>query len=259
MLGKLMKYEFKATGRIFVPLFSALLIVSAVTRLMGSLRSTAPHVIGVTLASMLIAAAFVITLILTIQRFYKNFMTNEGYLMFTLPVNTDRLIWAKLIVATVWTLVCGAVVSLSIAIMSTSDTSLLHIFRSNADWSMLTLDEGLFSVELIAIFLVTLLDGILSLYACMALSLYFNKHRIAISFAIYVGMIILFQILAVIAASIISNANISINEGLRVFIDTHPNGTVHMALLLALLIIAAVGAAFFALTRHMLKNKLNLQ
>ena len=35
---------------------------------------------------MVIIAAFVITLIVIIQRFYKNLLTDEGYLMFTLPV-----------------------------------------------------------------------------------------------------------------------------------------------------------------------------
>jgi len=259
MLGKLMKYEFKATGRIFLPLFSALLIVSAVTRLLSGLQAQAPHIIGITSAAMLIAAAFVITLILTIQRFYKNFMSSEGYLMFTLPVTTDRLIWSKLLVAAAWNIICLLAVSLSVSIMAMPGNELKALLQSIAEFRLPTADYVFYMIELSAVVLVTMLDGILSLYACMALSMLFNKHRVSISFGIYVGMIILFQILAVIAASIAVHLDFTFPNGLSVFINTHPNGTLHALLLLTLLAVAAVGAVFFAVTRHMLKNRLNLQ
>lgn len=259
MLGKLIKYEFKATGRIFLPLFSALLIVSTVSRMLEGVRRGAPHLIGITAAAMLIAAAIVITLILTLQRFYKNFMSNEGYLMFTLPVSTDRLIWSKLIVAAVWSIACVLVVCLSISIMTLPSGELAAMIESFTHLNLPTVDGVFFSIELAAIALALLLDSILSLYVCMALSLFFNKHRVSISFAIYVGMVILFQILAVIAVSVAANANIILSDGLTAFINTHPNGTAHVLLVLVFLAVAAVGAVFFLITRYMLKNKLNLQ
>ena len=49
MLRKLMKYEFMATGRVFLPLFAALLIISAINRLFQNLDLRAPAVIGVIL------------------------------------------------------------------------------------------------------------------------------------------------------------------------------------------------------------------
>ncbi len=259
MFGKLMKYEFKATSRIFVPLFSALLIVSAFSRLMSALQSKTPHVIGVTAASLLIASAFVITLILTIQRFYKNFMSNEGYLMFTLPVSTDKLIWSKLLVAAIWNIVCVAVVSLSIMIMAMSGNELDTLAQAFARIGFPSVNEGFFAVEFIAIMAGILLSAILSLYACMALSLLFNRHRVSISFAIYIAMIILFQILAVIAASIASSVDLQLGAGLNAFISSHPAGAVHAVMLIALLGVCAVGAVFFLVTRYMLKNRLNLQ
>jgi hypothetical protein len=259
MLGKLMKYEFKATSRIFVPLFSALLIISTVSRLMNRLQSVAPQLIGLTVAAMLIAAAFVVTLILTIQRFYKNFMSSEGYLMFTLPVNTDRLIWSKLLVAGVWNIVCVFTVYLSILIMALPNDEFVSIIQSFTQLNLPTADQVFFTIEIIAIVLAMLLDSILSLYACMALSLFFNKHRVAISFAIYVGMVILLQILAVIAFSILANVDFTLSSGLSAFITDHPNSMVHAVFLFTLLAVAAVGAVFFAVTRYMLKNKLNLQ
>jgi type IV secretory pathway VirB3-like protein len=92
MLGKLLKYEFKATSRIFLPMFGALLIVAAFSRLFMSLSFDVPSVIGVTVSVIMIIGIIVMTFLLTIQRFNKNLLGSEGYLMFTLPVSTDRLI-----------------------------------------------------------------------------------------------------------------------------------------------------------------------
>ena len=51
MLGKLMKYEFKATGRIFLPMFGALIVVAAVNRLfMGPEPQRSRKMIGTTVS-----------------------------------------------------------------------------------------------------------------------------------------------------------------------------------------------------------------
>ena len=259
MLGKLMKYEFKATSRIYVPLFSAMLIVSAISRLMMRLQSDAPHIVGVTTASMLMVAAVVVTLILTIQRFYRNFMTSEGYLMFTLPVSTGKLIWSKLLVAAVWNIVCVIAVFLSIVIMANSGKEIADMLQSLFSMDLSSVNEAFFMIEFAAILLGLLLGGILSLYTCLALSLFFNKHRIPISFAIFIVMNTLLQILFVILVNIAPHINITLGEGLRAFADHYPEGALHIAMLVGLLGVCAVDAVFFAVTRHMLKNRLNMQ
>ncbi len=48
--------------------------------------------------SLALIAAVVTTIVLMILRFYRNLMTDEGYLMFTLPVSTTELICSQLIV-----------------------------------------------------------------------------------------------------------------------------------------------------------------
>jgi len=42
--------------------------------------------------AILVLAILVSTVLLMIIRFYKNLLSDEGYLMFTLPVNTHQLI-----------------------------------------------------------------------------------------------------------------------------------------------------------------------
>ena len=37
-----------------------------------------------------------------VVRFRNNLMTDEGYLMFTLPVSVHQLLWSKLLVSMLW-------------------------------------------------------------------------------------------------------------------------------------------------------------
>ena len=78
MLRKLMKYEFTATGRIFLPLYGALIVVAFIQRLflnfnignmenlsLGILASSVPM-----LFLILLVAVFVTSFIMMIIRFY---------------------------------------------------------------------------------------------------------------------------------------------------------------------------------------------
>ena len=103
MLNRLLKYEIKATARKFLPLYAAIIVVSLFVN--WGIRFPKLGIIS-GLSNFLLAALFVsliaITLITIIQRFKNNLLSNEGYLMFTLPVSTKKLILSKLICAVVW-------------------------------------------------------------------------------------------------------------------------------------------------------------
>ena len=96
MLGKLIKYEFKGTARLYLPFFALLVLLTVVNRF--SLQFSVSHseimeipsVLAMMLYIVAVIAIFVIAMVATVQRFYKNFMTDEGYLMFTLPVSQER-------------------------------------------------------------------------------------------------------------------------------------------------------------------------
>ncbi|MEG2038057.1 MAG: hypothetical protein RRZ93_08705, partial [Ruthenibacterium sp.] len=84
MLGKLLKHEFRATGRIMLPLFALLFVMSLganfAVRIMDSSNSN-----FLNLLAGLIMTGFVIAIIgvsimsgvLMIQRFYRNFLSDE--------------------------------------------------------------------------------------------------------------------------------------------------------------------------------------
>ena len=109
MLAKLLKYEFKATARLFIPLYIALITFTLINRVVNTVESV-QKAIGINIKTILSVISMVgyvvliisisaITLIIMVQRFYKNLLGDEGYLMFTLPVKTWQNVLNKLIFA----------------------------------------------------------------------------------------------------------------------------------------------------------------
>lgn len=258
MLGKLMKYEFRATGRVFIPLFAALLVVATVNRIFHALNLNIPGVIGTILSVCMIAAICVIALILTLQRFYRNLLKSEGYLMFTLPVSTDSLILSKLFVAAIWTVASLIVVFVAIAI--TAMTSISFSSMAEAIREILrSMREGGFNVvlcilEAIILAAATLFSGILFLYVCMALSLLVNRYRVGFAFLMYIVISTVGQIVFAILATTIDFTSLG-----AVFASMSGFGQIQAAFGAYFLCVAIPGALFYVVTRYMLKNRLNLE
>ena len=209
MLGKLLKQEFRATGRIMLPVFGALLILSVLAnfsiRLLDSgigegtvLNFLAVFVIGIFIFGM-IAAGFV-TLFLMISRFYRNLLKDEGYLMHTLPVSVHGLVWSKLIVSLVWVLATGLLITLILCLTALiqSGTNLSEIFMEFPSWAELKeflasvgirgSDITLFFTELGALMLIGTLTGCLHFYAAMAMGHMFSKDKILLSIVFFVAL-----------------------------------------------------------------------
>ena len=97
MLGKLIKYEFRATQRTILPLLAASLVLAVLAnfsmRSIGREHSVFVQVLTSALLmffGLSIFACLLMSLVMMIQRFQRNLLTDEGYLMFTLPVSACR-------------------------------------------------------------------------------------------------------------------------------------------------------------------------
>ena len=263
MLGKLMKYEFMATGRVFLPLFAALLIISAVNRLFQNLNLKTPAVLGAILSIALIVGILVLTLIITLQRFRNNLLSSEGYLMMTLPVSTDSLILSKLFVAAIWGVVSFVVVVISIMIMAMTGIDFreaaltIRVFFREIliDTSLRNVHLVIFSIEAVIIVILSVFSGILLLYACMSLSMLVNKRRGLFTFGAYIAIStalqILFSILVAIGAAV-GISDLFDFSGWNVF------GASQAVIAILLVIEAAIGVVYYYITRYMLKRRLNI-
>lgn len=268
MLGKLMKYEFKATGRVFLPLYAAMLIMAAVTKLMFSLQLDTPRIISLVLSILLMIAAFVVTFILAIQRFYKNFLTDEGYLMFTLPTDASTLIGGKLLVAILWNVVCTGVAYLALSMMAFSGGEWQAVTQAIRDIGLPSVDVTFFTIEFAALILASLVSGILTIYASMALSMLSGKHRVALSFVFYLGLNTVMQLLTTAILGLFSmpftgRYTASVEEltfaSVRQYFTPETIATIHSYAGIMIVVTVGFGAAMFFVTRYMLKNQLNLQ
>ena len=105
MLRKLIKYEFRATARVMLPLYLVTIVLALLTR-GASLwleLATADMTMGESILGFLaglvavafvlaLLATFIVAVVLAVFRFRKNLLTDEGYVMFTLPVPPHSLV-----------------------------------------------------------------------------------------------------------------------------------------------------------------------
>lgn len=273
MLGKLLKYEIKATGRTFLPLYLALIVLTIITKLLlfiaipdsvfvsteGS-KFDIPLGISMTVYFTIIIALSVLTLIVIIQRFYKNLLTDEGYLMFTLPVQTSKLVLSKLIVGLMWTFVCGIAVALSIFILAIGNISVMEITQGiNMFYSdfqnQFGVSPNMLIWEVSILMIVDIVASILMIYVSIAIGQLFRQHRIMAAFGAYIGISVVLQIFATLLAALVPIfgmeylMNSQINQ-IKVM-ETLVNGLTLFNIITA--------AAFYFGTNYILKNRLNLE
>ena len=124
MLGKLLKYEMKGTGRTLVPFYGLMLLLAVITRIFNGINihkfSTLGEIAmgivafayGLTMASVMMLTAF-----LVIQRFYRTVYGDEGYLTHTLPVKSRDIIISKTVSAFLWIVLSAVVAFASVMII----------------------------------------------------------------------------------------------------------------------------------------------
>lgn len=130
MLGKLLKYEMKASARTLLPLYLGTLIVAVICAVQAAMMVGTGNVNGgwwiegpldsgvitgfiFLLFFALCVAIMVLTAMIAIQRFNKSLIGDEGYLMFTLPVTHTQLLNSKLIASLLWVVVGTIVMGLA--------------------------------------------------------------------------------------------------------------------------------------------------
>ena len=125
MLGKLIKHEFRATGRLMAPLFGAMLLLAVFVRVSDLILSAADVPVFFEALNSLLLIVYVLAIlsvtvfstVLMIKRFHQNFLTDEGYLMFTLPTSVHSLLWSKLITAALFFIFTFLADALAVAIV----------------------------------------------------------------------------------------------------------------------------------------------
>lgn len=265
MLGKLMKYELRATSRIMLPGFAAVLALSGLTRLSTEYLAgrggwlNAVSVIVTVLFVLSCMAVGLLALVLMIQRFRDNLLRDEGYLMHTLPVSTAQNIFAKLLTSVIWyfgTAVAGVLaVYIQLANARNFSGVLQWLREAVVRVSPEMAAQGfLFLLELILCATAGLSAFALVIYASMALGHRFQSHRGLMSVLIFFGINIATQIAAGTAGAGVTRLTGNIWRP-----EISAAAAVHLALLSTSAVLIIYGAVFYFITVGTLRRHLNLE
>ena len=262
MLGKLIKYEIKASARVFLTLYAGLIVFALLNRIFG-VTQTHTGFLGLLSAllmiaySVLVASIFVITFVVMIQRFYRNFLKDEGYLMFTLPVKPWQLIVSKLTVSVMWVFASGILVMLSVMIMIWNANIFQEIQQGfqvmNYYIGQIFGSVGLVYLETFALMLVSTIVSILMIYAAISIGSLF-KNRVLGMFVGFFGTYISVQLINALFVSIFDMADPFFYQRFMA-----SESAMHTALWLLMAFELTIGIGFFFVSKYIFTKRLNLE
>lgn len=267
MLGKLMKYEFRATAIYFLPIYVVLVLVSGLRYVVSLISQKFSNGFsafsGFSLSAIYLLLALglaITTFIVIIIRFYKNLLGTEGYLMFTLPVSVEQNILAKLIPSVVWFFGSCVLGMLTIA------PAMGLRFNDNPFTMFTGIRLGDVPEILLAVLMVigSIAGTFLFYYLCMCIGQMFNSHRFLASAGAYIVIQTVLQILGIAfiwicASSFSSQAFVAWLSNAFASLDNIPSGSlIYLFLIAANILSYGIAAALFFIDSAILRKRLNL-
>ena len=267
MLGKLMKYEFRATAIYFLPIYVVLVLVSGLRYVVSLISQKFSNGFsafsGFSLSAIYLLLALglaITTFIVIIIRFYKNLLGTEGYLMFTLPVSVEQNILAKLIPSVVWFFGSCVLGMLTIA------PAMGLRFNDNPFTMFTGIRLGDVPEILLAVLMVigSIAGTFLFYYLCMCIGQMFNSHRFLASAGAYIVIQMVLQILGIAfiwicASSFSSQPFVAWLSNAFASLDNIPSGSlIYLFLIAANILSYGIAAALFFIDSAILRKRLNL-
>ena len=276
MLRKLLKHELHATGRYMWILYLGMVLVSVVGFLLTMVGNKLDmpeteaeaviaglSIVAVVLCFILLIVALFITVVLMVYRFYKNFLSDEGYLMFTLPVSVHQLIWSKLLVATLWQIIALMIAVLGIGLglyglsgsmfaeieIGIQDSFALMGFKLDLNIPVMILEGIIYIIAGYAV-------GVLEFYCVMAVGFGFAKNKALWSVVLYFAIQTAISVISGVA-SIVSTifAGDVVMESMM---EISAMQQWHLNVLGGVGLNVVLGAVFYVVTVWNLKKRLNL-
>lgn len=264
MLGKLMKYEMRATARYFLPIYGAIMTLSLLIGLRGfnenfmsALNVILPAALGLSFVGL-----GVITLVMVVKRFDSNLLGDEGYLMFTLPVKASALMASKILTSMLWVITSSLVFFLSLSLITWQQ---IEFFEIKLMLANLNPDPYLVTV-LILLILMSIVQFLLQVYASLGIAQAYSvaKNRI-------LGGTLIFILISIIINTV--ESLLTASYALVFSEDTWINlvnklesndfstmvSTLKLVFTLALVYLTLKNILFYFLTKYHLQKKLNLE
>ncbi len=274
MLGKLIKTEFKASGRLYLPLFIGVIFFAVVERILLEIMEVEQvNSIAFNILFIAITAIFVIVIVsvcvsgqfISIYRFYKSVFTDEGYLTNTLPVKSRSIIISKLLVGVFYTVfsyivlfISGLIIVAGDLLKSALDNLRIDLGIENTQIGLLDfiLDSVInlkLTFSLLAVLIVgSLFFNILVFFVSFAIGNMANRKKVLLSVIIYIGIV---NVLSFISAGIaLFVSKLSIKNYSMLGVDL-----LNITLSIILAVMVVIGLASYFATNKIIKSRLNLE
>lgn len=267
MLGKLIKYDLKSSGKLFILLHGIFLIFCALVRLifMDGLDLTSPVddnmvilslFLFFTIFTVLVSALTFYTLLQIAFRYYRNLFSREGYLSWTLPVSGVEHLWAKIISGCIFFAADLLIITAGILILVTG-RNIQNAYSLIAD--EITLELGMplgnFGLMLLVICLISCISSVIMIYFSISIGQLFPGHRVLCAVAAYIITSTVIEFGSLIIMFIFGyfpGYSFFTSQGTS-FIDF-----IEGILIISGIITVVVTAAMYVVTHYIIKKKINL-
>lgn len=213
MLGKTIKYNFKAVGRFLLPLYAVLILSGLATKLavvLSNIDSVSGSVIFSILSAILTLlysfSAFVAiagTMVVLVIHYYKSFTGDEAYFTFTLPVSYDTQLLGKLLNGAIWIVFSLIVFFATLAVFFIGNAELPELLAAFKELFVMISrfvigsGSGASTVAMsICFVIIALFSGQMTFYVCITMGQLLKNHRILGAFAAYAVLGVINQIVS---------------------------------------------------------------
>lgn len=253
MLGKVLKYDIKNSAKMFLPLYIGVLVITALAKVsvefLAEVDNLLLSILSGTSILLYVAALFglvIMTAIFLLMRFYKNFLTDEAYLTFTLPVKTSTLIISKQLNGILWNLLTAVILVAAVGGMFGQEIweyrDMLKSMWQEIYTEMKTFVTPVVIVGAILSVIFSLVFNLSTIYASLSIGQMYTKHKILGAIIAYIGIYVVLNMFG--------NALLSIVDWTE---------SIDIFMIYSVIEQLVVGVAGLGITYYFLKNKLNLE
>lgn len=253
MLGKIIKYEFKATSKNYLISFLAVIALSALSGLIQYLPEDVAIFALIKGAVYFVYFALVVMMPTAVMialgvRFFKSMLSDTAYFTHTIPVGKKTLINGKIVSGVIWMVLSIVVVIVSVAVMvmfaSYSSEMAKHLREIIDAIRDIRIPSEYISTVFIVVILsiVAVFVTVLHIYASVAMGQILTSHK-------KIGAVVFYVILRYVASVIMTAGMFVILNAMDMLESNFDNASdLNILLLLIMLFMVIFGVICYVIT-----------
>lgn len=246
MLGKLMKQEFIASYRLYLPVYGALYLLSVLIYFSVEVQSTYISTFLIFIFAILLGALGLFTFYTLVTSLGTRMYGKPGYLLFSVPASTSQIMLSKYIVNFLWILATGfvGITSLSIAFSMLGIQEEIGMLLAEVYNALDLTGLNIFMIIMYGVVLISYYIAFFMFLFALLNLIYKGERRILMGVLLYMGLnFVVSQIIGLLSLGVFSMIS----------------GASYNALWYVILIYFVFGAAMFTFSYVFMNKKMELK